>query len=246
MKKSRYIILCFVSALTMNIMTALYVVYIASDIGECCVKDYLIMNVYYYYKWVMLPVMLVGTLSLAGQEFNINRVVRYEKISNIYIRILSIILLSSVLSSIFVLATGIITGWLILGFPIDNWTVKSSYVISRYGYKHSNYSLVSVCCIIVFSTFFLMYTLSCICMIIYRITDSFLIGFVVGIILIVVELGNHGKNILLHYGAVSLTIYVSEISMLRFYGYSFIIMVFLTIVILFMGHGDFLVHRNDR
>lgn len=239
MKKSNFCILVFIASLIMNIISMLGI-QIQYNIGACCLKDYMIYTMCELFIWTMIPCILLVVVSYISSSINMNRVVRYVKIRNLYIHIVLDLFLISIISGILTTISIVISGILFLKLPFDNWNMEESYVMNMYGDKHSDISLLILGFAVIGSVIFVVYVLSCICMIIYRIFGSLYMGFLSGMILTVIELGNIKLPIILHYGALSLSIYITGINIVNTFIISIFIMLVLTFIVCFMGHGDFI------
>lgn len=236
--KHKLAILVF-SAVFMNIISCILIKNKMSYV-EFCQKDYLIVTSLYYYKFTVLPSVIILNLNVAKQELNINRVIRYGSMKKVYGHIIAQMLWSSVIAAVITIISIMLVSACICRLPADNWKVEKSYAFYKYGVNVVEYQYYKLIIAEVFSYVYTAYILSCVSVLVMRISKRSIISCCIVVLIIVMEYGKFPQKLLLYYGIIYNSVYIVSFNLGHMMIVCGCISLMASIVIDIMGHGDFL------
>ena len=236
--KNKLAILVF-SAVFMNTISCILIKNKMSYV-EFCQKDYLIVTSLYYYKFTVLPAVIILNLNAAKQELNINRVIRYGSMKKVYGHIIAQMLRSSVIAAVITIISIMLVSACICRLPADKWKMEKSYAFYKYGANVVEYQYYKLIIAEVFSDVYTAYILSCVSVLVMRISKRSIISFCIVVLIIVMEYGKFPQKLLLYYGIIYNSLYIVSFNLGHMMIVCGCISLMAGIVIDIMGHGDFL------
>ena len=244
MNKIRTIVYCTIAMIFTAIISVF--IYYNKYIGNSwCLKDFVIYVSSELVRWIVMVVFAVSVMNGISDMLNKNQVIRYRNIKCFYGHIIVEIIKMSALFAIGITLILLISGFVLSGKNINNWSSYNSYARRMYGSMLVDVSVIELYIKFIVSIFYMSCILGLLNLITYRFSGSLIIGFVINIALIVAMGYVETINNLIGRSCLTNAVYIKGINIYDTYIYSLIVIGVLILIVINMGYRDFLAKKLD-